>query len=643
MANKWKCPYCPDEPAMSKDDLIDHIDHNHRELIPEGWTASRLAFKIIRHKDHGTCVVCKGETEWNEKRGKYQRLCNNPQCRKALREEALKNHIKVYNCPTLLNDMEHQDKMLKGRHISGEYTFRDGGKISYVGSFEKKFLEFMDTVLECDSKDIMEPGPVLEYRYNGKTHKWITDFLYIPYNLIIEVKDGGDNPNKKTMEDTRGREKSKDKMITNLGTYNYLKLTNNNFRQLMSIFADLKQQMIDDTGENKTAIVHINEDFSIMSKLSNVLEPFVDMFLDIVFATFPDLKNHVKIRGKSKSMLSKEMLIAIRNTNRIYIGGIVSWFFGIYLNSIRLLCTFILQSLFIPAGLIGAGSKFIYDKIMNKKKESYILPFTNVPKGYKVLCINTHIFQHLFGSTYTSIADVIFGDLSLFDMPKKLISRLTNGFMWADQWDARDFILVDEKQGYKAMFKSLPDMLNPIHAFEDYDIDDTSIKHTADSYKTNIVAIDDGVVVSCFDSSINNERYARLGIAYQNPGGNYVVIMHEPMIYSVYCHMLTGSMTVSTGDIVKKGQILGNMGTTGNSSFPHLHFELLYNIDFALLAPYLRLTRSISNFDFQCINIPTVNILRFAWEEKDINKYLNKPYITKKKAWIPEACFIKPL
>ena len=52
-------------------------------------------------------------------------------------------------------------------------------------------LEFLDKVLCCKSEDIVTPGPVIDYSYNGKIHKWIMDVYYIPYNLCIDVKDGG--------------------------------------------------------------------------------------------------------------------------------------------------------------------------------------------------------------------------------------------------------------------------------------------------------------------------------------------------------------------------------------------------------------------------------------------------------------------
>ena len=178
-------------------------------------------------------------------------------CRAKVREVALQRHMKVYNKPTLLNDADHQEKMLANRKISGSYTFTDGGKITYTGSYEKSALEFMDKVLQIPSKDIQAPGPVLEYKYGGKTHKWITDIYYIPGNLLIEVKDGGFNPNNRTMTSYREKQVAKEEMVTNIGTFNYLRLTNNDFAQLLSIFADMKNEALEST--NPKATVHINE------------------------------------------------------------------------------------------------------------------------------------------------------------------------------------------------------------------------------------------------------------------------------------------------------------------------------------------------------------------------------------------------
>ena len=54
--------------------------------------------------------------------------------------------------------------------------------------------------------------------------------------------------------------------------------------------------------------------------------------------------------------------------------------------------------------------------------------------------------------------------------------------------------------------------------------------------------------------------------------GNYVVIKHSDGIYTLYAHM--SAVGVSTGASVSAGQQIGNVGSTGNSSGPHLHFEV---------------------------------------------------------------------
>ena len=62
--------------------------------------------------------------------------------------------------------------------------------------------------------------------------------------------------------------------------------------------------------------------------------------------------------------------------------------------------------------------------------------------------------------------------------------------------------------------------------------------------------------------------------------GNYAVIDHLNDEYSLYAHMSEKSVTVQTGDQVKQGQVIGKVGNTSNSDFPHLHFHLMDSPDF---------------------------------------------------------------
>ncbi len=56
--------------------------------------------------------------------------------------------------------------------------------------------------------------------------------------------------------------------------------------------------------------------------------------------------------------------------------------------------------------------------------------------------------------------------------------------------------------------------------------------------------------------------------------GNYVIIMHDNGLFTLYAHGQAGSIRVSEGQRVKQGQQIMNVGSTGNSTGPHLHFEV---------------------------------------------------------------------
>ena len=263
---KISCPFCTRK--EEKERLIRHIERNHKELIPEGYDAERLLFDKT-HPDSGKCIVCGNPAQWNPKTGKYTRLCSNPRCKEALREKFKKNMLKVYGKVSLLDDPEQQQKMLANRSISGKYKYSDGTIFTYTGSYELEAIKFMDEVLHCKSEDILMPGPVIEYKdKNGVTRQWITDIYYVPYNLIIEVKDGGDNPNNRQMTEYRDKQISKEAALIKLGQYNYLRLTNNNFVQLMETLALLKDQEINPSdGSDLNKIIRINE--SVLSESVN--------------------------------------------------------------------------------------------------------------------------------------------------------------------------------------------------------------------------------------------------------------------------------------------------------------------------------------------------------------------------------------
>lgn len=91
---------------------------------------------------------------------------------------------------------------------------------------------------------------------------------------------------------------------------------------------------------------------------------------------------------------------------------------------------------------------------------------------------------------------------------------------------------------------------------------------------TPVVAAADGTVVATNSSCTHNwgKSYScGCGGGY----GNYVMISHAGGKMTVYGHLT--SLTVSSGQTVSRGQVIGYVGSTGNSTGPHLHYECRLN------------------------------------------------------------------
>ena len=95
----------------------------------------------------------------------------------------------------------------------------------------------------------------------------------------------------------------------------------------------------------------------------------------------------------------------------------------------------------------------------------------------------------------------------------------------------------------------------------------------------DVVAVKAGTVVIS-TAKINSEGNY---ISY----GEYVVISHGDGTMTLYGHMLANSRKVKVGDKVSQGQTIGTVGSTGNSSGTHLHFEVRINGKPVNPLPYL--------------------------------------------------------
>ena len=97
-----------------------------------------------------------------------------------------------------------------------------------------------------------------------------------------------------------------------------------------------------------------------------------------------------------------------------------------------------------------------------------------------------------------------------------------------------------------------------------------------EGYGENILAVADGTVVRAIDGLPNQVPGALpQGLNPLQADGNAVFLRLRDGRIAMYAHMIPGSVTVRAGDRVVRGQILGRVGNSGNSSAPHLHLHVV--------------------------------------------------------------------
>ncbi|MCQ2441425.1 MAG: peptidoglycan DD-metalloendopeptidase family protein [Clostridia bacterium] len=105
-------------------------------------------------------------------------------------------------------------------------------------------------------------------------------------------------------------------------------------------------------------------------------------------------------------------------------------------------------------------------------------------------------------------------------------------------------------------------------------------------YGKPIVAIADGVVESTYNSCPHQSKESRCSCG--SGWGNHVKMDHGvykgSVMRAVYAHM--SSVAVSPGQRVKQGQVIGYVGTTGDSTGYHLHLSIIINGSYVDPAPY---------------------------------------------------------
>ncbi|MBB6250221.1 M23 family metallopeptidase [Nitrospirillum iridis] len=94
-------------------------------------------------------------------------------------------------------------------------------------------------------------------------------------------------------------------------------------------------------------------------------------------------------------------------------------------------------------------------------------------------------------------------------------------------------------------------------------------------YGQPILAVADGVIESIRDGLPDNVpgQPAAQKATLDTIAGNQV-ILHIGGVYVVYAHLIPGSIAVRPGQAVRRGQVLGRLGNSGQSDAPHLHLQV---------------------------------------------------------------------
>ena len=87
------------------------------------------------------------------------------------------------------------------------------------------------------------------------------------------------------------------------------------------------------------------------------------------------------------------------------------------------------------------------------------------------------------------------------------------------------------------------------------------------------------MIKNSFSLNVKNKDQGSPNQYLQPVLGNYVILECKDNVYALLAHLQKGSVRVSVGQHVLTGEALGSVGHSGNSTAPHLHFQIMDNSD----------------------------------------------------------------
>ena len=156
--------------------------------------------------------------------------------------------------------------------------------------------------------------------------------------------------------------------------------------------------------------------------------------------------------------------------------------------------------------------------------------------------------------------NIIYADLNL--------SNQSNAFYYFNEKNNKGHYDINGKSVKKALMKTPINgaRLSSKFGMRKHPIDGYNKMHRGTDFAapkgTPIMASGDGVVLKS---------------AWCGGGGNCIKIKHNSSYSTVYAHLSKFATGIRKGKRVKQGQVIGYVGSTGKSTGPHLHYEVIYN------------------------------------------------------------------
>ena len=97
------------------------------------------------------------------------------------------------------------------------------------------------------------------------------------------------------------------------------------------------------------------------------------------------------------------------------------------------------------------------------------------------------------------------------------------------------------------------------------------------AYGAEVIAVADGIVTETRDNipeNVPDPSERAVPITLDTIGGNHIILNIGDGRFATYLHLQPGSLRVKPGQRVRRGETLALLGNSGNSSQPHLHFQI---------------------------------------------------------------------